>query len=57
MGYITAERFEKAVGRKPVIDDLDRCNCDKGGRIGHYMCGWCKKCNKPIFICGHTKRK
>jgi hypothetical protein len=47
---ITAERFAKAVGREPVDDDLERCNCDKAGQISHMMCGWDIGREMPNFI-------
>lgn len=50
---ITKQYFKDHVGRYPKDDDLTRCNCDKGGKIGHMYCGWCKECDLPIFICGH----
>ena len=48
---MNAEEFEKVVGRKPELDDLDRANCDKVGEPGHRQCGICSKCGKPVFIC------
>ena len=53
---ITAEQFEKAVGRPPENDDLDRCNCPNEGEFAHFACGWCKECQQPRFICGHMVR-
>jgi hypothetical protein len=50
---ITAEQFHNATGRYPKNDDLDRCNCDRVGEIGHYFCGWCEVCDKPRFLCAH----
>jgi hypothetical protein len=54
---ITAEDFKKAVGTDPIQDDLHRCNCKEVGQIGHSMCGWCVKCNLPVFMCGHEIKK
>jgi len=54
---ITAEQFEAATGRKPVDDDLDRCNCDMVGCVGHWQCGWCDQCNLPRFMCGHLMKE
>jgi len=48
---ITAERFEQATGWAPEDDELDRCNCDRAGEVGHYVCGWCKTHDKPFFQC------
>lgn len=53
---ITAEQFEKAVGQKPQQDDLERGNCPRAGSVFHTACGWCAKCDKPRFICGHLDR-
>jgi hypothetical protein len=51
---ITAEIFERCVGRAPEIDDLERCNCEMAGTMGHTSCGWCSNCQKPRFMCmGH----
>lgn len=51
---IDAETFEAKVGRAPVMDDLERVNCEQVGEIGHWYCGWCERCDKPRFICGHA---
>lgn len=48
---ITAERFKSRVKSEPMDDDLDRCNCEKAGTIGHQDCGWCAKHDMPVFIC------
>ena len=59
MEKITAEKFKERVGvdPDPENDDLARCNCEKAGTVGHFSCGWCKKCDLPVFICGHIKSK
>lgn len=44
---ITAKYFERATGRKPVDDDLERANCPKSGQLGHWACGWCNEKNLP----------
>lgn len=49
-GKITREMFFKSVGRWPVEDDLERCNCPTPGKIGHAFCGWDEKRNMPNFI-------
>ena len=49
---IDAQKFVNAVGRDPVDDDLERCNCEQAGKTGHWSCGWCKDHNKPVFACG-----
>ena len=54
---ITRDRFLLAMGSEPNRDDLDRCNCSEVGRLGHRSCGWCVKCEKPVFVCGHIIRK
>lgn len=51
---ITAARFTAAVGHEPEHDDLARSRCPRAGTPGHLMCGWCRECEKPVFICGHT---
>lgn len=43
MKKITAEEFFQIFGYKPENDDLDRVNCEKAGKVGHYCCGWCPK--------------
>jgi hypothetical protein len=48
---ITAEDFFDATGRDPEQDDLERCNCNKAGTVGHRQCGWCPKHDKPRFEC------
>lgn len=53
---VTASEYEAAVGNAPVDDDLERVNCKNAGEMGHDYCGWCPKCNKPRFICGHVHR-
>ena len=46
----TEQYFHNATGVLPQDDDLDRCNCDKAGQIGHYSCGICEH-NLPKFMC------
>lgn len=41
--------FRMATGFWPEHDDLDRCNCDKAGHLGHFMCGWDDERNLPNF--------
>jgi hypothetical protein len=53
---IDAEYFASRVGREPVQDDLERCNCPEAGEPGHWGCGWCEQCDKPRFVCGHLLR-
>ena len=50
---ISAEYFEEKTGIEPIHDDLERCNCQKAGTIGHMACGWCVKCEMPVFMCSH----
>ncbi len=57
MKKITKEIFRQMVDAFPEHDDLDRCNCEQAGYIGHWACGICKKCNKPRFICGHLLKR
>lgn len=47
---ITSKMFKEATGRNPVDDDLERCNCDKAGTIGHGSCGWNYRVNQPMFV-------
>ena len=54
---ITAEYFEKATGYPPEQDDLDRCNCEKAGQIGHFSCGWDDEHDLPVFQTGIRKLK
>jgi hypothetical protein len=49
MSEITREKFLEATGQEPQDDDLERCNCDKLGQIGHTFCGWDEKRNRPNF--------
>jgi hypothetical protein len=49
---ITREQFVKAVGREPALDDLERCNCQLAGEVGHYGCGWNYQLDKPQFMVG-----
>lgn len=53
---ITREDFIAAVGREPVDDDLDRCNCLAAGTVGHYMCGWDLEANLPVFLAVERRR-
>ena len=46
-----AKEFEHKTGYYPKHDDLERVNCEKAGKVGHWMCGWCKKCDLPVFQC------
>jgi hypothetical protein len=48
---ITAEIFERFVGRAPINDDLERCNCPLAGQFMHTSCGWCGICMKPKYMC------
>jgi hypothetical protein len=52
MTEITAEYFERATGRKPEDDDLERCNCPYAGTIMHTCCGWNEEHNRPQFEVG-----
>ena len=57
MMKLTFSEFTRRAGFLPFDDDLERANCDKAGDDTHTMCGWCDDCNKPVFICGHMKKK
>ena len=47
---ITAEYFKASVGRDPVNDELNRCNCERAGELGHYHCGWNREKNLPRYM-------
>lgn len=47
---ITAEYFEKATGRAPELDDLERSNCPDAGKPGHLCCGWDEEKDIPWFM-------
>ena len=49
---ITAEQFEKATGRKPQDDDLERVNCPNAGMPGHLQCGWNHIEDRPVYEVG-----
>ena len=49
--HITAEIFQRFVGRAPINDDLERCNCPLAGQFMHTSCGWCGICMKPKYMC------
>ena len=49
---VTAEYFEEKVGRPPVMDDLEKCNCTEQGYSGHTQCGWNKEKEMPVFMVG-----
>lgn len=49
----TENDFVQATDRLPEHDELARVNCEDAGKPGHYFCGWCDRCNKPRFFCGH----
>ena len=52
---ITSEQYKEAVGVDPKDDDLERCNCEKAGEVGHWSCGWDKITNLPVFLSGAFK--
>ena len=49
---ITREKFIERVGREPEQDDLERCNCQHAGEIGHWGCGWNSERDLPQFMVG-----
>lgn len=49
---MNANEFREKVGHEPMMDDLERVNCEKAGEIGHWYCGWCDSCDMPRFQCG-----
>ena len=48
---ITKEKFIELTGVEPEHDDLERTNCPLAGQVGHRSCGFCQKCQKPVFMC------
>lgn len=46
---ITKQQFEEATGLPPEQDDLERCNCNQAGQLGHFHCGWDDKRHLPNF--------
>lgn len=47
---ITEEMFKAAMNSDPIQDDLERCNCERAGELGHLCCGWNYKLNVPMFV-------
>lgn len=47
---ISDSYFRERVGRGPVGDELERCNCPVVGRPGHTMCGWDWVGDLPRFL-------
>lgn len=54
---ITKEKFIERVGREPISDDLERCNCQDVGKVGHHLCGWSEEFDLPMFMCPGKKVK
>ena len=52
----TKEIFEKRFYKSPLLDDLERVNCNRVGEIGHQFCGVCRKHKQPRFMCGCIKK-
>jgi hypothetical protein len=50
---LTPEEFTRKLGRPPEQDDLERVNCPDAGKVGHFGCGWCERCDRPMFMCRH----
>ena len=50
MVKITRKIFIQAVGRPPIQDELERCNCPKAGEDDHDFCGWNYTKNLPCFM-------
>ena len=48
---ITAEEFLQVTGNEPSDDDIDRCNCDEIGEVGHQSCGWNEEEQLPNWMC------
>jgi len=49
---ITKEVLISAIGREPVDDDLERCNCPDAGEPIHTCCGWNTERNLPQYFIG-----
>lgn len=49
---IDEKQFKEMVGREPQEDELELCNCQKAGTIGHNHCGVCELHNQPRNVCG-----
>lgn len=49
--------YQDRFGEEPVMDDLDRVNCNQSGEIGHNQCGICPEHDKPRFYCGCLNKK
>lgn len=54
---ITAETFKAFTGTAPQDDDLERCNCQHAGELGHWYCGWNHDTQKPAFYGGLDRDK
>ena len=54
---MTKYEYFTATGYVPEQDDLERVNCLKAGQIGHFGCGWCNRCDVPMFFCGCYARQ
>ena len=50
---IDASFFKLHTGSDPKNDDLERCNCDKAGTVGHDFCGWNYRVMLPMFSNRH----
>ena len=53
---ITAKMLKACTGFNADSEDLKRCNCKKGGALGHRFCGWNFKAHRPNYFCGLTLR-
>jgi hypothetical protein len=53
---ITAAEYTRAVGRAPILDDLQRANCTLAGTPGHWGCGWCDH-GQPTYRCETCMRR
>ena len=52
---MTREDHTKEVESGHGPNDLDRVTCPKAGQLGHGLCGWCERHDKPRHICGCVK--
>lgn len=37
--------------RQPTAEEMNKINCDQSGVIGHTLCGWCTKHDRPRLVC------
>lgn len=40
-------------GETRECDCQERIYCKEPGEFGHYGCGWCRECQRPVWSCYH----